>query len=154
MTNDKHLTDDHAGRAVAIVGLLGIGLIHLLDSISKYHETRYVFWLYVALIVGSLAVAGALLHRETRLAWGGAGLLGLSAIAGYCLSRTIGLPSSTGDVGNWTEPLGLASLFVEGCLVALAGYKLAMMRTVEAERPERRAEARRSGELRLTRTPA
>jgi hypothetical protein len=36
------------------------------------------------------------------------------------LSRTTGLPSATGDIGNWTEPLGLASLFVEGAVVVIA----------------------------------
>ena len=133
-----HATNDHAGRAVAIVGLLGVGLIHLLDSISKYSETRYVFWMYVALIAGSIVVAGWLLHRESRMAWAAAALLPLGAIAGYCLSRTTGLPNATGDVGNWTEPLGLASLFVEGCLVALAAYKLAFFRSVERVAPQRR----------------
>ena len=119
---------DHAGRAVGIVGLLGVGLIHLLDSIGKYHETRYVFWMYIALIAGAIAVSGWLLHRESRLAWLAAGALAASAIAGYVLSRTTGLPSSNGDIGNWTEPLGLASLFVEGCLVALSAYRLVTLR--------------------------
>src|SRR3954447_20747471 len=122
-TNDH----DHAGRAVGIVGLLGVGLIHLLDSIGKYHETRYVFWMYIALIAGAIVVSGWLLHRESRLAWLGAGALAASAIAGYVLSRTTGLPSSKGDIGNWAEPLGLASLFAEGCLVALSGYKVATL---------------------------
>jgi hypothetical protein len=110
---------------VAIIGLLGVGLIHLIDSIGKYSETRYLFWMYIALIVGTIVVSGALLHRESRLAWTGAGLLAASALVGYVLSRTTGLPSAKGDIGNWTEPIGLASLFVEGCLVALAGYRLA-----------------------------
>jgi hypothetical protein len=135
---------DHAGRAVGIVGLLGIGLIHLLDSIGKYHETRYVFWMYIALIAGTIAVSGWLLHRESRLAWLAAGALAASAIAGYVLSRTTGLPSSKGDVGNWAEPLGLASLFVEGCLVALSAYKVATLRyaAVVVRRIERPAGAR------------
>ena len=42
-----------------------------------------------------------------------------SAALGYVLSRTTGLPNATGDIGNWTEPLGLASLFVEGSVIAL-----------------------------------
>ena len=117
---------DPVPRAVAIVGLLGIGLIHLIDSIGKYSETRYLFWMYIALIVGTLVVAGALLHRESRAAWAAAGLLAGSTLVGYVLSRTTGLPSANGDVGNWTEPIGLASMFVEGCLVALAGYRLFM----------------------------
>jgi hypothetical protein len=43
---------------------------------------------------------------------------------GFVVSRTIGLPGGTDDIGNWTEPLGLASLFVEGCLVALGAAVL------------------------------
>ena|SRR5437879_2717490 len=46
--------------------------------------------------------------------------LAAATIAGYTLSRTVGLPAATDDVGNWTEALGLASLFVEGALVLLS----------------------------------
>jgi hypothetical protein len=136
---------DPVPRAVAIVGLLGIGLIHLIDSIGKYSETRYLFWMYIALILGTIVVAGALLHRESRAAWAAAGLLAGTTLLGYVLSRTTGLPSANGDVGNWTEPIGLASMFVEGCLVALAGYRLFVPATavgreraaVRKERPRR-----------------
>lgn len=37
-----------------------------------------------------------------------------------------GAPQAHGDVGNWGEPLGLASLFVEGCLIALSAVVLAL----------------------------
>jgi hypothetical protein len=40
------------------------------------------------------------------------------------LSRTTGLPGVSDDVGNWTEPLGLASLWVEGVVFLLALYKV------------------------------
>jgi hypothetical protein len=132
---------DPAARAVGIVGLLGVGLIHLLDSIGKWGETRYVFWMYMALIVGAIAVAGALLHRAGRFAWAATGGLAASAMVGYILSRTTGLPNATGDVGNWVEPLGLASLFVEGCLVALSAHQLLVPRRAEVRTrtPEVRA---------------
>src|SRR3954470_1660967 len=107
-TNEHH---DHAGRAVGIVGLLGIGLIHLLDAIGKYGETRYIFWMYIALIVGCIVVAAATLFTRMRVAFLAAAALAASAAVGYILSRTTGLPNAHGDVGNWTEPLGLASLF-------------------------------------------
>jgi hypothetical protein len=147
MNNEQtpHHTRDATARSVGIVGLLGIGLIHLLDSIGKFSETRYIFWMYIALIVGAIAVAGLLLHRGGRLAWGAAGILALSAIAGYVLSRTTGLPSAKDDVGNWTEPLGLASLFVEGCLVALSLYEVLRPRRV-AEAPAGARERRFSRE--------
>ncbi|MEA2457273.1 MAG: hypothetical protein QOC95_245 [Thermoleophilaceae bacterium] len=139
--SQKHISDP-VPRAVAIVGLLGVGLIHLLDSIGKYSEVRYVFWMYIALILGTIVVSGALLHRESRVTWAATGLLAASALVGFIVNRTVGLPNAMDDIGNWTEPLGLASLFVEGCLVALAGYKLIL-----APSPERapRTSERRSG---------
>ena len=118
----EHLARDFITRAVGIVGLAGIALIHLLDSIGKFSETPYIAWMYVALMVGSVAVAGGLMHSRDRRLWIAAGLLAASAITGYVLSRTVGLPNATDDIGNWTEPLGLASLFVEGAVVAVSGY--------------------------------
>jgi hypothetical protein len=115
-------------RAAGVVGLGGIALIHLLDSIDKFKETPYLGWLYVGLMAGSIVVAGSLIHRETRAGWAAAAGLAGGAITGYCLTRTVGLPQAHGDVGNWTEPLGLASLFVEGCLVALSLYRLTVLR--------------------------
>ena len=67
-------------------------------------------------------------------AWAAAVLLPLGALVGYTLTRTVGLPQATADIGNWTEPLGLASLFVEGSLVALACTMLAGLRVVSPRR--------------------
>jgi hypothetical protein len=115
------------GRAAAAVGLAGIALIHLLDSISKFHETPYMGWLYIGLMLSCLALAATLLRANVREAWLGAIALAASAIAGYTLTRTTGLPQAHGDVGNWSEPLGLAALFVECCVIAIAGYALAAL---------------------------
>ena len=120
--NIEHLARDFVTRAVGIVGLAGIALIHLLDSIGKFGETPYIAWMYVGLMIGSLAVAAGLMHSRDRRLWLAAGALAASAIAGYVMSRTVGLPNATEDIGNWTEPLGLASLFVEGAVVAISGY--------------------------------
>jgi xanthine/uracil permease len=109
-----------AGRAVVAVGLASVGVIHLVDAIGKYHETRYLFWMYIALILGCIVVAGAVLFTRIRVALLAAAGLALSAAVGYVLSRTTGLPQASGDIGNWTEPLGLASLFVEGGVAAVA----------------------------------
>ena len=117
---------DAAVRATTAVGLAGIGVIHLLDSIGKYSETRYMFWMYMALIAGTIVMAAAVLLSRSRLPLLGAVGLAASAALGYVLSRTTGLPNATGDIGNWTEPLGLASLFVEGAVVAVAGSALVL----------------------------
>jgi len=133
MTRDQqtldplHLIREISTRAAVAVGLAGVGLIHLLDSIGKYDETRYLFWMYVALIVGSLATAGAVLFSRARAPFLAAAGLAASALVGYVLSRTTGLPHATDDIGNWTEPLGLASLFVEGAVVATSLAALAIL---------------------------
>jgi hypothetical protein len=111
-------------RAVGVLGLLGVALIHLLDLQSKFHETPYLGVAYLALIGGTLAAAGVLVRHDSRPAWIAALVLAGATFLGYALSRTTGLPSATDDVGNWLEPLGLASLYVEACVVALSAYAL------------------------------
>ena len=66
-----------------------------------------------------------LLRRGDRVVWFATALLAASTVLGYVLSRTTGLPGATDDIGNWLEPLGVASLFVEGVVVLLAGTALA-----------------------------
>jgi hypothetical protein len=117
-----------AVRGTVVVGLAGIAVIHAVDSVGKWSEVRYMFWMYIALIVGSLATAGAVLFTRSRGALLAAGGVAASAFLGYVLSRTTGLPNATDDIGNWTEPLGLASLVVEGCVIAVALGALAVLK--------------------------
>jgi len=118
-------------RAVAVVGLAGVALIHVLDGIDKFAETPYMGWMYVGLIIASLGTAAALIWGNVREAWLAALLIPLSAMAGFILTRTVGLPQATGDIGNWSEPLGVASLFVEACLVLVSGVALTALAPVK-----------------------
>jgi hypothetical protein len=115
---------DGVARAVVSVGLAGVALIHLLDAPSKFSETPYLGWMYILLMVGALATAFALVRVSWSAAWAAAVLLPAGAIVGFVLTRTTGLPQASGDIGNWSEPLGMASLLVEGTLVAVAGHVL------------------------------
>ncbi len=123
-----------AARAVGAIGLAGVGLVHLLDAPGKLSETPYMFWLYLALILASIVVGSELLRTGSRRAWAAAAALAGSAIVGYVLTRTTGLPRDHGDIGNWTEPLGLASLWIEGGVVLLAGAVLAATAPVTRRR--------------------
>lgn len=125
---------DGVARGVGAVGMAGIGLIHLLDAPGKFSETPYMGWMYVGLIASALGVAYWLIRSTSQHAWLAAAGLALSAIVGYTLTRTVGLPQATGDIGNWSEPLGMASLFVEGSVVALGAARL-----VEGRRDRRTA---------------
>jgi hypothetical protein len=132
---------DMAARATVAVGLLGVGLIHVIDSIGKYTETRYLFWMYIGLIISSIAIAGALLFTRSRLAMPAAIGLVASALAGFVLDRTTGLPNAAGDIGNWVEPIGLANMFVEGAIlfVAIPAQLLAGRASSPLSAPTRRA---------------
>ena len=116
------------------VGLAGVAVIHAVDGVGKWSEVRYMFWMYMALIAASLVTAGAVLLSRSRLALLSAAGLAASAALGYVLSRTTGLPNATGDVGNWTEPLGLASLFVEGSVIGVVTAALIAPR-IETRQP-------------------
>ena len=110
---------DGIARGIAAIGLAGMALIHLLDLPGQLSETPYIFFLYLALMVASVTLAGVLIATSDPRAWAAATVLAALAIVAYVLSRTRGLPQSSDDIGNWSEPLGMASLFVEGSLVAL-----------------------------------
>jgi hypothetical protein len=130
---------EFVARAAAVIGLAGIALIHLLDAIGKFQETPYMGWMYVGLIVACLAVAATLVRSHLREAWIAAIVLPAAAIVGFTLTRTVGLPEARDDIGNWTEPLGLAALFVEGAVIAVSAYALAALRPVRALRGRDRA---------------
>ena len=120
------------GRAAGVVGLAGIALIHLLDLRRTILGTPYLGWMYIALIIAALACAFELVRTGSRVAWSGGMLLAGGAMLGYVLSRTAGLPGSDDDIGNWLEPLGLASLFVEGLLLAIGAYMLSLAQLARA----------------------
>ena len=80
--------------------------------------------MYYALEAAGVAAAALLLTRLARVGW--LLTLGVAAgpIVGYVLSRGPGLPNYTDDIGNWTEPLGVISLVVEGVVLILAAAAL------------------------------
>jgi hypothetical protein len=108
-----------AVRATLAAGLGAIAVIHAVDSVGKWTETRYMFWMYIALIVGCIATSAAVLfHRSYAVLLAATGLAA-TVLAGFVIDRTVGMPGATGDIGNWTEPLGLTSLVVEAFVVAI-----------------------------------
>jgi hypothetical protein len=121
-------------RGLATVGLLGLALIHILDAIPTFSQLPYKGWMYTALIVGAVVVAGMLVGRPSRLVWAACGGLVLGAIIAFVYSRTVGLPGAAEDVGNWAEPLGVAALFVESAVLAVAGYAVAAATPVRVSR--------------------
>jgi hypothetical protein len=132
MRNDPSLLHHRVlTRAVAVLGLLGVALVHVIDLPSKFHEAPYLGVAYLALILGTLCAAAVLTRHDSRTAWTVTLVLAGATFAGYAISRTTGLPSATDDIGNWFEPLGLASLFIEACVVVVSTYALRTPATAE-----------------------
>ena len=131
------LVRDAIARTLAVVGLGGVALIHLLDAHDTFVAAPYKGWLYVGLIAGCLGAAFVLARRSDPRAWLAALLLSAGAFAAFVYSRTVGLPSGADDIGNWWEPLGLASLFVEGAVVVLSAAVLSERDRILSPRSKR-----------------
>jgi hypothetical protein len=116
---------DAAIRAVAAIGLLAVGIVHALEIQGQLSGAAWLTAGFCALTIAGPACALWLLVRPGWLPWLAAGLICLSAAAGYVLTRSVAVPGDPGDVGNWLEPLGVTALIVEGIVVVLAALVLA-----------------------------
>lgn len=114
-------------RPAGLIGLLGIAMIHFVDLFKTWKERPLIGVAFLALIIACLLAAGELVLNPRR-GWQAAGILGALALLGYVVSRTWGLPTSRADIGNWSEPLGLAALFAEGLVVAMSVWATAALR--------------------------
>ena len=139
---DARTIRDAIARTLAVVGLAGVALIHLLDAHDTFVSSPVQGWLYVGLITGTLGTAAVLARRSDPRAWAAALLLPLGAFLAFVYARTIGLPGGADDIGNWWEPLGLASLFVEAAVIAVAATVLSEKRRAYALAARSRPAAR------------
>ena len=138
--------DDTVLRATGALCLFGVALIHFLDFFSKRSETPYLAALYALLMAATVGAGLTLVITGARGAWYVGGAAAALTIVAYVLSRTTGLPASTADIGNWHEPLGQASLFVEGAVVVLSTSALVLGTTARRARPGRAAAPPRTRE--------
>lgn len=114
-----------AARVIGVLLALAVAYIHVQDQggFPGNKAPRYIGIQYYVLEIAALAVALALLAgagRHTLKVWALAAGVAAGPIIGYVWSRSIGMPNYTDDIGNWSEPIGLASLLVEGLLLLLA----------------------------------
>jgi hypothetical protein len=127
--SNQYVADPTVLRATAVVALLGVGTIHFLQIVPTLQQTPLLGVGYVALIAASVAIAAWLIAADDPRAWTAAGLLSVAVLVGYAFTRLVGTTFDNQDVGNWSCTLGLASIFVEGALLALSGSALALTRT-------------------------
>ncbi len=124
-------TDTHVtARVTAAALLIAVAYIHFADQsfLAFDKSPAYLQGAYLVLEVAAVVVAVVLLPRPTPGTW----LLALGCAAGplaaFIATRTVGLPGAKEDIGNWGEPLGVASLIVEATLLLLAVVELGRLR--------------------------
>ena len=113
-------------RGLGAALVIGVAQIHFLDVFDKFEENTIQAWMFVSLIVGCLVSAIALVRWSGVLVWALAGVCGLAPLAMYVISRSVGLAGAADDIGNWAEPLGLASISMEASLVLVSAYALSL----------------------------
>ncbi|MBV9293585.1 MAG: multicopper oxidase domain-containing protein, partial [Frankiales bacterium] len=117
----RRVLPDAAARAVTILLLAGVATTHASDWLDKLVEAPYLAVGFGLLIVGAAAasIALACLRRPdaVRRVRRAVGVASAMTIAGYIVSRSIGLPQLEDHVGHWADSWGTASLVVESMLV-------------------------------------
>ena len=125
-------------RLVGALLALAISAVHVADQggVTALTSPDWMGWSYRLIEVGGVLTAVALLLAPVaplparsarlwsalarRLGWAAGVLLGAGPFVAYILSRTMGMPGDSRDVGRWGYWLGTVSLLVEAALVALS----------------------------------
>jgi hypothetical protein len=137
MTRSKRFVPDWPTVLTTAMLSITVGVIHVLDQggITKYAGSPWwLGWGYRSVEIGSVVIAAALVARRRWMpTWLAALFVGLGPFTVFLLTRLVGLPGDPGDLGNWGDPLGTASLFVEGTLILSAGTTLIRFRGADRE---------------------
>jgi hypothetical protein len=115
-------------RATGIVLLMSLAAIHIVQLVPTFQQmpalgVAYVLLIAAAVVVGARLVKG---HESAIQLWLPVAALGIAVFVGYAFTRMLSTPLDNQDVGNWACTLGLAALFVEGLMVALAAYAISL----------------------------
>lgn len=109
-------------RWAGVLLCLVVAGIHVVDQggITVTRDPSYIGIAYHVLEIAAVVAAVLLLIGFVRTGWLLASGVAVGPLLGYIISRGPGLPDYSDDIGNWTEPLGLVSLAVEGALLLLS----------------------------------
>lgn len=109
-------------RSAGALLCLAVAAIHVKDQggVTTTRDPHYIGVAYHVLEIVAVVAAALLLVGLVRVGWLLAAGVAAGPLLGYILSRGPGLPNYSDDIGNWTEPLGLVSLAVEGALLLLS----------------------------------
>ena len=111
-------------RWPAAACLAATAAIHMTLVPDHLREAPYAGAMFIALSAAALAAALLLMAVDHELVWTGAAALCLAAVLSYVLSRSVGLPSMSDDIGDWLNRLGIAAVACETVAVAICSAVL------------------------------
>jgi hypothetical protein len=105
----------------ALAGAVAVAAAAHIPVIAPHlDEAPYMGALFVLLTAACVALAAAVLVRDSTAVYALAALTCGLAIIGYIATRVVPFPMLADDVGNWLEPLGVVSLLSEAVVVIAA----------------------------------
>ena len=115
---------------VGVVLALAVTVVHVLDQggITEMKDPAYLGYGYWVLELAGVVCAVLHLPRARRAGWVLAIGVAAGPLVGIVVSRSVGLPDATDDIGNWGEPLGVVAMLVEAALLVVAVLVLAQVR--------------------------
>lgn len=114
-------------RAAGALLALAVATAHVADQggVTAFTSPDWLGWAYRVIEVGGVLTAIALSWpRSSRVGWASGMVLGAAPFLGYVISRTLGVPGDSGDIGNWGDWLGTVALFAEAALVTISAAML------------------------------
>ena len=126
------LSGDSILQMTGLVALAATAWIHLVELPEKYAEVPYLGVGYVLLAI-ACAASIVLVLQHRIVGWYLAGGAAAATLVGYALTRTTGLPGSTEDIGNWSEPMAIYAMIAEIVVVGVAVFVLARYRTARTD---------------------
>ena len=112
--------------------ILASGAIHALGIQEMFGEVQYMGVLFALSVIGAI-VAAIGIWRGERWGWQLGALVAGGSIIAYFVTRTVGLPGfRENSWEDFTEPMGVLSLVVEGMFVATAAWVLSARSAVSA----------------------
>jgi hypothetical protein len=117
-------------NAVGALLAVAVSVIHVSDQggLTVLKDPAYLGYGYWMLELAGVICAVLLFTRAPSISWVLALGIAVGPLIGITISRSIGLPDATDDIGNWFEPLGLLAIAVELALVVLSVSVLARTR--------------------------
>jgi hypothetical protein len=100
-------------RWLLVPALLAAAAAHLPVISEHLAEAPYMGALFILLSAACVLLAAVLISFDSKALYALAVLTGALAIVGYLGTRLVAFPMLSDDVGDWLEPLGIASISTE-----------------------------------------